>query len=75
MLCDETGFENIVRSMPGGEGFANLRLLEQYAAEYEAYGYNGISGFVRFIDRLKKRTARIWSRRTSSPKTPMSCAS
>lgn len=55
MLCDETGFENIVRSMPGGEGrLANLRLLEQYAAEYEAYGYNGISGFVRFIDRLKK---------------------
>lgn len=55
MLCTETGYENIVRAMPGGESrLANIRLLEKYAAEYEAYGYNGISGFVRFIDRLKK---------------------
>lgn len=55
MLCAETGFENIVRAMPDGENrLANIRLLEKYAAEYEAYGYNGISGFVRFIDRLKK---------------------
>ena len=55
MLCAETGFENLVRAMPGGESrLANIRLLEKYAAEYEAYGYNGISGFVRFIDRLKK---------------------
>ena len=47
MLCTETGFENIVRAMPGGESrLANIRLLEKYAAEYEAYGYNGISGFV-----------------------------
>ncbi len=62
MLCAETGFENIVRSMPGGEGrLANLRLLEQYAAEYEAYGYNGISGFVRFIDRLKKNRSDLES--------------
>lgn len=55
MLCTETGFENIVRAMPEGESrLANIRLLEKYAAEYESYGYNGISGFVRFIDRLKK---------------------
>jgi len=55
MLCTETGFENIVRSMPDGESrLANIRLLERYAAEYESNGYNGISGFVRFIERLKK---------------------
>lgn len=55
MLCTETGFENIVRSMPEGESrLANIRLLEKYAAEYESHGYNGISGFVRFIERLKK---------------------
>ncbi len=54
-LCTETGFENLVRSMPGGENrLANIRLLEKYAAEYEAYGYNGVSGFVRFVERLKK---------------------
>lgn len=55
MLCTETGYENIVRAMPGGESrLANIRLLEKYAAEYEAYGYSGVSGFVRFADRLKK---------------------
>ena len=55
MLCTETGFENIVRSLPDGESrLANVRLLEKYAAEYESHGYNGISGFVRFIERLKK---------------------
>ncbi|MBQ2667189.1 MAG: helicase-exonuclease AddAB subunit AddA [Clostridia bacterium] len=55
MLCTETGFEDIVRSMPDGESrLANIRLLEKYAAEYESNGYNGISGFVRFIERLKK---------------------
>ena len=62
MLCTETGFENIVRAMPEGEGrLANIRLLEQYAAEYESYGYNGISGFVRFIDRLKKNRSDLES--------------
>ena len=55
MLCTETGYENIVRAMPGGESrLANIRLLEKYAAEYEAYGYSGVSGFVRFAERLKK---------------------
>lgn len=54
-LCTETGYENIVRAMPGGESrLANIRLLEKYAAEYEAYGYSGVSGFVRFAERLKK---------------------
>ena len=37
MLRTETGYENIVCAMPGGESrLANIRLLEKYAAEYEA---------------------------------------
>ncbi len=38
-----------------GEGrLSNLHLLQRYAREYEASGYNGISGFVRFLDRLRQ---------------------
>lgn len=75
MLCTETGYENIVRAMPGGESrLANIRLLEKYAAEYEAYGYSGVSGFVRFAERLK-RIDPIWKAPMSSRKTPTSCAS
>lgn len=54
-LTEQTGFENIVRAMPGGESrLANLRLLRKYAAEYEQYGTGGLSGFLRFVDRLKR---------------------
>lgn len=54
-LSEQTGFENIVRAMPGGESrLANLRLLQKYAAEYESYGAGGVSGFVRFVERLKR---------------------
>ncbi len=55
LLTEQTGFANIVRAMPGGESrLANLRLLERYAAEYERGGTGGLSGFLRFVDRLRR---------------------
>ena len=38
----------------GPQRLENLRLLERYAREYESSGYHGVSGFVRFLDRLKE---------------------
>ena len=55
-LYEETGYRNLVQTLPGGEGrLANLRLLHRYAKRYESSGYNGLSGFIRFIDRLEKQ--------------------
>ncbi len=57
-LYDETGYRDLVQAMPGGEGrLANLRLLHRYAQRYESSGYNGLTGFIRFIDRLEKQQA------------------
>lgn len=50
-----TGFTDLVLAMEDGENrLANLQLLQGYAREYESVGYHGISGFVRFIDRLRR---------------------
>lgn len=57
-VYDKTGYLNLVQAMPNGElRLANLRLLLEYAKKYEASGYNGLSGFIRFIDRLQKSSA------------------
>ena len=54
-LYDRTGLPDLVQAMPNGElRLANLRLLLSYAKKYESSGYNGLSGFIRFIGRLKK---------------------
>ncbi len=54
-VFEKTGFPNLVQAMPnGGIRLANLRLLLQYAKKYEASGYNGLSGFLRFLDRMRK---------------------
>ena len=43
----------ICGAMPGGAARrANLRLLLDYARSYEAAGYKGLAGFIRYIDRL-----------------------
>lgn len=53
-IYGKTGFTDMVAAMPDGEDrVENLRLLQTYAREYESSGYHGISGFVRFLDRLK----------------------
>lgn len=55
-LIDRTGLWEMASAMKYGEARkANLRLLINYAAEYESRGYKGISGFLRFIDRMVER--------------------
>ena len=54
LLYGRTGYPELVLAMDGGHGrLENLRLLQRYAAEYEESGYHGLSGFVRFLDRLR----------------------
>ncbi len=55
MLYQQTGYPDMVLAMENGEErLQNLRLLQEYAREYEHSGYHGTSGFVRFLDRLKR---------------------
>ena len=53
-LYSKTGYPDMALAMENGaQRLANLRLLEKYARDYEGSGYHGVSGFVRFLDRLK----------------------
>ncbi len=55
LVYEKTGFFNIAQAMTNGElRLANLRLLLEYAKKYEVSGNGGLSGFIRFIDRLQK---------------------
>lgn len=55
-IFTETGFLNVCEAMPAGEARrANLRLLLDYARSYEAAGYKGLAGFLRFIDRVSEQ--------------------
>lgn len=55
MLYERTGYPDLVLAQENGaERLENLRLLQRYAKEYESSGYHGISGFVRFLDRLRR---------------------
>lgn len=55
MLYERTGYPDLVLAQPAGaERLENLRLLQRYAKEYESSGYHGISGFVRFVERLRR---------------------
>lgn len=67
LLYQKTGFVNLVQAMPNGElRLANLRLLLEYAKKYEASGYVGLSGFIRFIDRLQKNNSDLAAASTIS---------
>ncbi len=55
-LLDVTGYDALVCAMPNGsQRRANLALLLDYAQKYEQVGHIGISGFLRFIDRVEKQ--------------------
>lgn len=55
-LLDVTGYDALVCAMPNGsQRRANLALLLDYAQKYEQAGHIGISGFLRFIDRVEKQ--------------------
>lgn len=53
-IYEDTGLLSVFDAMDkSGEKRANLMLLLDYANVYEKAGYIGLSGFIRFIDRLK----------------------
>ncbi len=55
-LYDRTGFTAVVQAMKNGElRLSNLRLVLEYARDYEQTGGQGLSGFVRFLDRLREK--------------------
>lgn len=52
-IYDQTDFISLSYAMGNGEQKdANLRLLFTYARQYERIGSNGLSGFLRYIDRV-----------------------
>lgn len=54
-IYEETSFPEIVAAMEDGAfKKKNLRMILQYAKGYESSGYRGLSGFVKFIDRLQE---------------------
>ncbi len=54
-LLQRSGYQDLVLAMDNGETrLANLHLLLEYARKYEAAGAGGLSGFIRFIDRLQQ---------------------
>ena len=54
-LLQKSGYQNLVLAMDNGETrLANLHLLMEYARKYETVGAGGLSGFIRFADRLQQ---------------------
>lgn len=54
-IYDETGYYRYVTALPGGETRrANLDMLVEKAAAYEATSYRGVFHFIRYIEKLKK---------------------
>lgn len=54
-ILDETGYEDYVSAMPGGEQRrANLKMLVQKARTFESTSYKGLFHFVRYIEQLQK---------------------
>ena len=55
-LYEETDFYAFCGALYGGDyARANLRLLFERAKQYEAYGFGGLFGFVKYMERIKKR--------------------
>ena len=55
-IYDKTGYLAIVQAMENGEiRLSNLRMLAEYAGKYEGEAYKGLSGFIRFIDKIQEQ--------------------
>ncbi len=55
-VYSRTGLPELVQAMHGGGlRLANLRLLLEYAGKYEEAGNGGLSGLLRFFDRLERK--------------------
>ena len=50
-----TSYDSVVGAMENGEKhILNLQLLIDYAEKFEANGGHGLSGFIRYVDKLRK---------------------
>lgn len=59
-IYDKTGYTAVVQAMKDGQlRLNNLRLLGEYARNYEASGYKGLASFIRFVSRLEDQKADI----------------
>lgn len=57
-MYEKTGCKAIASAMPNGsQRKANLSMLADYAKKYEESGKRGLSGFIRFIDRIQRRNS------------------
>lgn len=54
-VLETTSYDSIVGAMDNGERrVLNIELLINYAEGYEASGGSGLSGFLRFLDKIRK---------------------
>lgn len=61
-LYEITGYKAIASALKNGsQRNANLNMLLDYAAKYEDSGKRGLSGFIRFIDRVQRQNADLES--------------
>lgn len=54
-ILEITSYDSVVSAMNGGEKrVLNLQLLINYAENYEENGGHGLTGFIRYVDKLRK---------------------
>lgn len=54
-VLEITAYDSIVGAMENGEKrLLNIELLINYAEKYEASGGSGLSGFIRYLDKIRK---------------------
>ena len=54
-IFEITSYDSVVGAMESGEKRAlNLRMLINYADTYEKNGHYGLSGFIRYVDKLRE---------------------
>ncbi len=57
-IFEDTGILSIFDAVdPSGRRRSNLMLLRDYADTYEKMGYSGLSGFIRFVDRVTQNAS------------------
>lgn len=65
-IYDETGLLEYSSCLPGGaQRAANLRMLTDYAAAFQAGGLHGIYSFLGYVERLRESNKDIGSARTA----------
>lgn len=67
-IFEETAFLSLVQAMPNGEQrAANLHLLLNYADKYDSFSFYGLSGFIRYLDRMAENNINPSAAATLSP--------